>query len=78
MINYVKWSWKESVGYKKIKLGEIILKGAHWVHNTKIRSYGLEWSQLGSTMIKLGQMVLKGVNWIHNDKFGSNGLQRSQ
>ena len=32
---------------QKIKLDQIILKGVCWVHNTKIRSYGLEWSQLG-------------------------------
>ena len=28
----IKWSWKESI----------------WVHNTKIRSYGLERTQLGT------------------------------
>ena len=31
-----------------IKLGQIILKGINWVHNYKIRSYGLERSQLGT------------------------------
>ena len=30
-----------------IKLGEMVLKGVNWVHNTKIRSNGLERSQLG-------------------------------
>ena len=29
-----------------IKLGEMVLKGVNWVHNTKIRSNGLERSQL--------------------------------
>ena len=31
-----------------IKLGEIILKGLHRVHNDKISSNGLERSQLGT------------------------------
>ena len=30
-----------------IKLGQMVLKGVSWVDNTKIRSYGLERSQLG-------------------------------
>ena len=55
----------------------MVLKGVNWVHSDKIRSNGLERSQLG-TMIKLGQMILKGVNWVHNDKIGPNGLGRSQ
>ena len=50
----------------------------NWVHNTKIRPYGLEKESIGYTIIKLGQMVLKGVNWVHNDKIRSNGLERSQ
>ena len=29
-----------------IKSGQMVLKGVNWVHNTKIRSYGLERSQL--------------------------------
>ena len=29
-----------------IKLGQMDLKGINWVQNTKIRSYGLERSQL--------------------------------
>ena len=31
-----------------IKLGQIVLKGVNWVHNNKIRSNGLERSQLGA------------------------------
>ena len=54
-----------------IKLGQMVLKGVTWVHNAKIRSYGLERSQLVHNG-KLGQMVLKGVNWVHNDKIRSN------
>ena len=46
--NQVIWSWKESIGYTMIKLGEMVLKGVNWVHNTKIRSNGLERSQLGT------------------------------
>ena len=46
--NQVIWSWKESIGYTMIKLGEMFLKGVNWVHNTKIRSNGLERSQLGT------------------------------
>ena len=29
-----------------IKLDQMVLKGVNWVHNTKIRSYDLERSQL--------------------------------
>ena len=29
-----------------IKLGQMVLKGVNWVYKTKIRSYGLEMSQL--------------------------------
>ena len=63
------------------KSGHMVLQGINWVNNDKIRSYGLERSQLGTqcknqviwswkesigyTMIKLGQMVLKGVTWVH-------------
>ena len=57
------------------KSGQMVLKGVNWVHNAKIRSNGLERSQLGTQCIKLGQMVLKGVNWVH-DKIRSNGLER--
>ena len=31
-----------------IKLGQMVLKRVFWVHNDKIRSYGLEGSQLGT------------------------------
>ena len=31
-----------------IQLGQMILKGVNWVHNVKVRSYGLEMSQLGT------------------------------
>ena len=31
-----------------IKLGYMVLKGFNWVHNDKIRSYGIERSQLGT------------------------------
>ena len=34
--------------YTKIKLGQMVLKGVIWIHNAKIMSYGLEWSQLGT------------------------------
>ena len=51
-----------------IKLGQMVLKRVNWVHNTKIRSYGLE----------LGPMVLKGVSCLYNGKIRSNGLERSQ
>ena len=61
-----------------IKLGQMVFKGVNLVNNTKIRSFGLERSQLGYTMIKLGQMVLKGVNWVYNAKIRSYGLERSQ
>ena len=29
------------------KFGHMVLKGVNWEHNAKIRSYGLERSQLG-------------------------------
>ena len=31
-----------------MKLGQMVLKGVNWVHNTKINSNGLERSQLGT------------------------------
>ena len=31
-----------------IKLGQMVLKAVNWVHNDKIRLYGLERSQLGA------------------------------
>ena len=44
----------------------------------KIRSDGLERTQLCTQMVKLVQMVLKGVNWLHNAKIRSYGPERSQ
>ena len=32
--------------YTITKLGQMVLKGVNWVHNDKIRSYGLERSNL--------------------------------
>ena len=43
-------------------LGQMVLKGVNWVHSDKIRSNGLERSQLCTHLQRLGQMVLKGVN----------------
>ena len=60
--NHVIWSWKESIGYTIIKLGEMVLKGVNWVHNAKIRWNGLEMSQLCTQY--------KQIRW--------NGLERSQ
>ena len=31
-----------------ITLGHMVLKGFNWVHNDKIRSYGIERGQLGT------------------------------
>ena len=105
--SHVIWSWKDSIGCTMITLGQMVLKGTYWVrmikfvlkgvnwvHNTKIRSYGLEKSQLGTqykyqlkwswkeslgyTVIKWCQMVLKEVNWVHYNKIRLNGLERSQ
>ena len=42
------WSWKKSIGYTLIKLGQMVLQGVNLVYNTKIRSNGLERSQLGT------------------------------
>ena len=36
------------MGYKMIKLGDVVLKGVNWVHNDKIGSYGHESSHLGT------------------------------
>ena len=33
--------------HSMIKLGEMVLKGVNWVHSDKIRSNGLERSQIG-------------------------------
>ena len=45
----MKKSYKnESIGYTMIKLGQMVLKGVNWVRNDKIRSNGLERSQLST------------------------------
>ena len=31
-----------------IKLGQMVVKGVNWVHNAKVRSYGVERSHLGT------------------------------
>ena len=46
--NQAIWSWKESIGYTMIKLGEMVLKWVNSAQNDKIRSNGLERSQLGT------------------------------
>ena len=45
--NVLKWE-SQSIGYTMIKSGQMVLKGVNWVHNDKIRSNGLERSQLGT------------------------------
>ena len=40
--NKVKLSWKESIGYTMIKLGQMVLKWVNSVHNDKIRSMVLK------------------------------------
>ena len=60
------------------KIGHMVFKGDNWVHNDKIRSNGLERSQLGVHNAKSGHMVLKGINWVHNAKIRSYGLGKSQ
>ena len=65
--NQVIWSWKESIVYTMVKLGQMVLKRVNWVHNDKNQ---VIWSWKDSivyTMVKLGQMVLKGIIWVHND-----------
>ena len=49
--NQVIWSWKGSIWYRMQKSSQMVLKGVNWVNsvqNVKIRSYGLERSQLGT------------------------------
>ena len=46
--NQIIWSWKESIGYTIIKLGQLILKGVNWIPNNRIRWNGLERSQYGT------------------------------
>ena len=56
--NQVIWSWKDSIVYTMVKLGQMVLKGVSWVHNDKNQ---VIWSWKDSivyTMVKLGQMVL--------------------
>ena len=59
-----------------IKSGQMVLKGVNRVYNDKIRSNGLERSQLGA-QYKIRSPVLKGVNMVRNDKIRSYGLERS-
>ena len=48
LTTFLKWSWKESIGYTMQKSGNMVLKVVNWEHNDKIRSNGLERSQLGT------------------------------
>ena len=43
-----------------IKLGQMVLKGVNCVHNNKIRSNGLERSQLGHTIKKIMSNGIEG------------------
>ena len=62
-----------------IKSGHMVLKGVNWVHiDKKIRSYGLERSQLGTQQCKIRSYGLERSQWVHIDKIRSNGLERSQ
>ena len=45
MIKFCEIVFKESIGSTIIKLVQMVLKGVNWVHNDKIKSYGLEMSQ---------------------------------
>ena len=62
--------------YTMTKSGQMVLNQVisleNWVHNDKIRSNGLERSQLSTQYKNQVIMVLKRVNWVHNDKIGSN------
>ena len=79
MQNQVIWSWKESNGYTFIKLGQMVFKGVNRVHNYKIRSNGLERSQLDIQCKNQVIWILQGVNWVCTCiKFRSYGLERSQ
>ena len=55
-----------------INLGHMVLKGVSWVHNNKIRSYGIEKGQLGTQykiksygleMSKLGTQYKDQLMW---------------
>ena len=39
---------KQSFGYRKLKLGHMVLKGVKWLQNGKIATNSLERSQLGT------------------------------
>ena len=85
--NQFIWSWRESIGYTLIKLGQMVLKGVSCVHNDKIWSNGLErsnmctqcknqtkwcWKEsIGHTIQKSGHMVLKGVIWFEMSNLGT-------
>ena len=66
------------------KFGHMVLKGVICVHSVKIRSNGIEKSQLG-TQYK-NQVIwswketygLKWAIWVHNTNIRSNGLEMSQ
>ena len=68
----------ESTGYTMEKSGHMILKGFNCVHNGKIRSNGLERSQLG-------KQCKNQVKWSWKESIGytmikirSYGLERSE
>ena len=57
----------------------MVLKGVNWVHNHKIRSYGLERSQLVHTMIKIRSYSLQRSQFVYTiQKSRSYGLEKSQ
>ena len=59
-----------------IILGQMVLKGVNWVHNTKSSNMllrAVNWIH----NVKSVHMVLKGVNLLHNDKIRLNCLERS-
>ena len=58
----VIWSWKESIGYILIKIGQMVLK-VNWVHNTKFRSYGLWKESNGLERSQFGTQCKNQVTW---------------
>ena len=56
----------------------MVLKGVNWAHNEKIRSYGLERSQLGTQCKNQVIWVLKEVSWVHNAKIRPYGHEKSR
>ena len=54
-----------------IKLDHIVLKGVICVYNVKIRSNGIERSQLGTQYKNQGHMVLKGDIWFEISNLGT-------